>query len=98
MTPEDLHRLLAKIDRRLDAIDDKLESLTQNRNKSLEWIGQLGEQINSLDAFREEVRASFEPVLNKLGDIDDVMRILRSATSDVARRVEKIEWERRKAG
>lgn len=98
MTSDELRLALAKIDQRLDALDQKLEVLTQTRHKSIEWIGQLGEQISSLDAFREEVRAGFEPLLHKLGDIDDVMRILRSATSDVARRVEKLEWERRKVG
>ncbi|MBC7794801.1 MAG: hypothetical protein H7Z43_13940, partial [Clostridia bacterium] len=56
------------------------------------------QQIESLDEFREEVRASFEPLLHKLGDIDEVMRILRHATSDVARRVEVLEWDRRKVG
>lgn len=96
--PEELKSVLDRLETRLGDIDSKLTNVMSNRNKSFEWIGQLSEQIHSLDEFREEVRASFEPLMHKLGDIDEVMRILRHATSDVARRVEQLEWDRRKVG
>lgn len=96
--PEELKTVLDRLENRLTDIDAKLSTVMSNRLKSFEWIGQLSEQIQSLDEFREEVRASFEPLMHKLGDIDEVMRILRHATSDVSRRVETLEWDRRKAG
>jgi chromosome segregation ATPase len=96
--PEELKSILDRLETRLGEIDTKLTSVMSNRKKSIEWIGQLSEHVRSLDEFREEVRASFEPLLHKLGDIDEVMRILRHATSDVARRVEALEWDRRKVG
>lgn len=80
-------------------MDEKLDVLSTSRRKSMEWIGQLSEHINSLDAFREEVRQSFEPMMQKLEHLDEVMRILRHATSDVSRRIEQVESDqRRKAG
>ncbi len=82
---------LRRLDQRLDAIDKKLDALTRNRGKSLEWIATLSEHIESLDEFREEVRATFEPFVGKLDNMDDVMRILRHATADVSRRIESIE-------
>lgn len=96
--PEELTSVLERLETRLGEIDTKLTSVMSNRNKSFEWIGQLSEHVRSLDEFREEVRASFEPLMHKLGDIDEVMRILRHATSDVSRRVEALEWDRRKVG
>lgn len=96
--PEELKTILDRLENRLGDIDTKLTSVMSSRHKSLEWIGQLSEHVRSLDEFREEVRASFEPLLHKLGDIDEVMRILRHATSDVSRRVEQLEGGRRKAG
>jgi chromosome segregation ATPase len=89
--PEELRTLLDRLESRLGDIDAKLATVTTHRNKSMEWIAQLSEHVRSLDEFREEVRASFEPVMHKLSDIDDVMRIMRHATSDVARRVEDLE-------
>jgi chromosome segregation ATPase len=89
--------LLRRVEARLEEIDNKLDRVTQSRHKSLEWMATLSEHVQSLDAFREEVRASFEPLLAKLQDIDEVMRIMRHATADVARRVTEIE-QRRMAG
>lgn len=83
--------MLRRIESRLDGVDSKLEELTRARGKSLEWIGQLSEHIESLDAFREEVRASFEPLSHQLDRLDEISRILRHATSDVSRRVESLE-------
>lgn len=85
---------LARIETRLDAIDQKLESLTMARRKSMEWIAQLSEHIGSLDNFREEVRASLEPLFTKIESVEDNLRILRHATSDVSRRVDGIEGQR----
>ena len=96
--PEELKTILDRLEGRLGEIDTKLTSVMSNRKKSIEWIGQLSEHVRSLDEFREEVRASFEPLMHKLGDIDEVMRILRHATSDVSRRIEALEWDRRKVG
>lgn len=96
--PEKLTQMLSRMEERLGAIDAKLDGLVHARKKSMEWIGQLSEHVRSLDEFREEVRASFEPLLHKLDDIEEVVRILRHATSDVSRRVEGIEWDKRKAG
>ena len=92
--PEDLKSVLERLETRLNDIDAKLQAVMTTRNKSMQWIGQLSEHVRSLDEFREEVRASFEPVMHKLSDIDDVMRIMRHATSDVARRVEQLEGNR----
>lgn len=94
----DLGPILDKISDRLDAIDHKLQTMQSSRKKSMEWIGQLSEHVRSLDAFREEVRTTLEPLFGKLETIDELMRILRHATSDVARRVESLEVEHRKAG
>ena len=91
-------RLESKIEARFDAIETKLAKVVGSRQKSLEWVGMLAEQIRSLDDFREEVRAGFEPLLGKLDNLDEVMRILRHATSDVSRRVENLERGYRKAG
>jgi hypothetical protein len=95
--PDPMASVLDRISNRLDAIDTKLAALHMSRKKSMEWIGQLSEHVRSLDAFREEVRQTLEPLFGKLEGIDELMRILRHATSDVARRVENLE-ERRKAG
>ena len=78
-------------------MDRKLDGLSKTRHKSLEWVSVLSEQVQSLDAFREEVRASFEPVLGKLSNLDDVLRILRHATSDVSRRVDRLEQRQLRA-
>ena len=51
------------------------------------------EHIESLDEFRDEVRASLEPLSVKLNNLDEVMRIMRHATVDVSRRVENLENE-----
>ena len=96
MADSELLTALRRIETRLDAMDAKLEELTRARNKSLEWIGQLSEQIRSLDVFREEVRASFEPIVGKLDRLDEISRILRHATSDVSRRIETLESRPRK--
>lgn len=83
--------VLSRIEGRLDEIEIKLDSLRNGNRKSLEWIGMLSEHIRDLDAFREEVRASFEPLCGKLDNIDEVVRILRHATVDISRRVETVE-------
>ena len=88
---EHLAQLLERLEDRLDLIDKKIERVSHSRHKSLEWIGQVSEQIRSLDEFREEVRASFEPLIGKLDNIEERMRILRHATVDVSRRVEGLE-------
>jgi len=82
---------LLRIEARLDAIDQKLAAVSASPRKAMEWIGQLAEQVRSLDSFREEVRASLEPLFHKLESLDDVLRIVHHATSDVARRVETLE-------
>jgi len=87
----DLHIFLERLEGRLDDIDTKLELLTKTRHKSLEWVAVLSEQVESLDAFREEVRATFEPLIGKLEGLDEVMRIIRHATSDMSRRVSALE-------
>ncbi|MEE2959395.1 MAG: hypothetical protein VYA34_01530 [Myxococcota bacterium] len=83
--------MLQRIEERLDALDDKLESMKGNTKKSMEWIGTLSEHVRSLDEFREEVRATFEPMAQKMDNVDEVTRILRHATVDISRRVEKIQ-------
>lgn len=88
---QNIEEVLARLESRLEAIDQKLDAVNTAKHKSFEWIGQLSEQIRSLDAFREEVRASFEPLMAKLESMDEVVRIMRHATSDVARRVETLE-------
>ncbi len=93
---EEMEPYLDRICNRLDAIDQKLAALHTSRKKTMEWIGQLSEHVRSLDAFREEVRQTLEPLFGKLESIDELMRILRHATNDVARRVESLEGERRK--
>lgn len=95
---EDVMHLLGRIERRLDEIDSKIDNLQQGRRKSMEWIATLSEHIRSLDAFREEVRASYEPLLAKIEAIDEITRILRHATSDVSRRVEMLERASVEAG
>lgn len=98
MSEHDVTSVLETIVNRLDSIDQKLTSLTKQRQKSMEWLAQLAEHVSSLDAFREEVRGSFEPLFGKLEGLDEVMRIMRHATSDVSRRVEQLENTRRRAG
>lgn len=83
--------VLGRIEGRLDEIEIKLDSMRNGNRKSLEWIGMLSEHIRDLDSFREEVRASFEPLCGKLDNIDEVVRILRHATVDISRRVETVE-------
>jgi chromosome segregation ATPase len=93
----DLETLIANISSRLDAIDNKLEHLASGRRKSMEWIAQLSEHVGSLDAFREDVRATLEPLYDKLENVEDGLRVLRHATSDVSRRVESLEQPSRRA-
>jgi chromosome segregation ATPase len=97
-TPSNLELTIARIEDRLCALDKKVEQLLTVRHKSMEWLATMAEQVESLDAFREEVRASLEPLFDKLRNLDEINRILRHATSDVARRVDEIEGLRRKAG
>jgi len=85
--PPRIAEALLRIEARLDAIDQKLAAVSASPRKAMEWIGQLAEQVRSLDSFREEVRASLEPLFHKLESLDDVLRIVHHATSDVARRV-----------
>ena len=91
MSEKDLAGVLARLETRLDQIEMKLDNIRISNRKSLEWIGMLSEHIRSLDEFREEVRASFEPMIGKLDNIDEVTRILRHATVDLSRRVEHVE-------
>ena len=86
-----LLEVLERLESRLDRIEDKVDSIKAGHRKSLEWIGTLSEHIRSLDDFREEVRASFEPLCGKLDHVDEVVRILRHATVDISRRVEAVE-------
>jgi hypothetical protein len=87
----ELEAALGRIEARLDAIDKKIESASLSPRKVVEWMGQLSEQVHSLDAFREEVRATLEPLFSKLEGLDEVLCILRHATSDVSRRVGALE-------
>lgn len=93
----DLNEAFRRLETRLDAIDEKLAQLTLARRKSMEWIANLSEQISSLDAFREEVRASFEAMMGKVDNMEELSRILRHATNDVSRRIEAVEHHQ-KAG
>ena len=88
-----LNELTETLNRRLDAIEAKLDVMRGASRKGLEWIGMLSEHIESLDEFRDEVRASLEPLAMKLDNLDEVMRIMRHATVDVSRRVENLENE-----
>ncbi len=97
-TSVDLAETLARIEARLAAVDTKVDAIQQSWRKSMEWLGQMGEHVQSLDAFREEVRASLEPLFHKLDNVDDVMHIMRHATADVARRIDALEGKRRLAG
>ncbi|MFC1610736.1 hypothetical protein ACFL6C_07250 [Myxococcota bacterium] len=92
---EEMAATVARIEERMEAVDRKLDQILSTRRKSLEWLATMSEQVQSLDAFREEVRASLEPLFDKLRNLDEIMRILRHATSDVARRVEEMEASRR---
>jgi len=95
--PKEFDDCLAAIAARLDAIDAKLDAMASSRRKSMEWIGQLSEHIRSLDSFREEVRATLEPLFAKLENMDEGMRVLRHATSDVSRRLESFERPKKAA-
>jgi hypothetical protein len=94
----DPQAVLERIEARLDAVDKKVETMAMSWRKAMEWIAQMGEHVRSLDDFREEVRAGLEPLFMKLDNVDEVMRIIRHATSDVSRRVEEMEGKRRLAG
>ena len=61
-----LNELTETLNRRLDAIEAKLDVMCGASRKGLEWIGMLSEHIESLDEFRDEVRASLEPLSVKL--------------------------------
>ena len=84
--PFDLQLTLEGVCARLDAIDKKVETMSASWRKAMEWIGQMGEHVRSLDDFREEVRASLEPLFNKLDNVDDVMRIMRHACRGASKR------------
>ena len=89
-------QMLERIESRLDRIEGMVESMKLSSRKSLEWVGTLSEHIRSLDDFREEARASFEPLVDKLDCTDEILRILRHATVDVSRRIERLERLERK--
>ena len=89
-------QMLGRIEGRLDRIEVMVESMRSSSRKSLEWVATLSEHIRSLDDFREEVRTSFEPVVDKLDCTDEILRILRHATVDVSRRIERLERLERK--
>lgn len=95
MVESEVLAALHRIESRLEGFESKLQELGRGRGKALEWVGRLSEHIASLDAFREEVRASFEPISHQLDRLEEVSRILRHATSDVSRRVESLESVRR---
>ncbi len=96
---EHIPEMLERIEERLNRIEEKLDALYVARKKSMEWMGVLSEQVQSLDMFREEVRASYEALAGKLEGMEELMRVLRHATSDVARRVEQLEHRpKKKAG
>jgi len=97
-TPFDLPASLSRLEARLDDIDRKVETMSTTWRKAMEWIAQMGEHVQSLDDFREEVRASLEPLFSKLDNVDEIMRIMRHATSDVSRRIDLLESDRRLAG
>jgi chromosome segregation ATPase len=91
---DDCHSLeatLTRIEDRLESLERKIDTISASPRKAVEWIGQLSEQVRSLDLFREEVRATLEPLYHKLESLDEVLLILRHATSDVSRRVEYLE-------
>ena len=90
-------QMLGRIEVRLDRIEEMVESMRTTSRKSLEWVGTLSEHIRSLDDFREEARASFEPLVDKLDCTDEILRILRHATVDVSRRIERLERRERKS-
>ncbi len=83
--------MLERIEGRLDRIEDIVATMKTSSRKSLEWVGILSEHIDSLDEFREEVREKFEPLADKLDCTDEILRILRHATVDVSRRIERLE-------
>ena len=83
--------VLERIESRLDRIETLVDSMKLSSRKSLEWVGTLSEHIRSLDEFREEVRASFEPLVDKIDCTEEIIRILRHATVDVSRRIERLE-------
>ena len=91
MTDSKISEVFERLESRLDQIENKLDNLRSTHRKSLEWVGTVSEHIESLDAFRQEVRVSFEPVLGKLENVDEVSRILRHAMVDLSRRLEKLE-------
>jgi len=91
MSQTELVEVIGSLEARLCEIERKVESVRNQSRKSMEWIGMLSEHIHSLDSFRVEVRESFEPISDKLGCIDDVVRILRHATADVSRRIGNVE-------
>ena len=93
MTDPEITSILARLDTRLAAIEQKLDTVRTTNRKSHEWIGTLAQHIQRLDQFRDEVRASFEPFSDKLGCQDEVLRILRHATADVSRRIDNVESE-----
>jgi hypothetical protein len=79
------------MEERFDALERKIDLAVTARHKSMEWIATLAEQMESVEDFRQEVRSTFEPIVNKLDNVDELIRILRHATSDVSRRIERIE-------
>lgn len=95
---DNLSEAVARIEQKLTELDAKLDTLAQNRRKSMEWMATLASHVESLDAFREEVRSSLEPLFQKLQHLDEIIRIHQHATSDVARRIETLEEYRRCAG
>ena len=97
MVDVNTEQMLERVENRLDRIEGMVESMKSTRGKSLEWVATLSEHIRSLDEFREEVRASFEPLRDKLDCVDEILRILRHATVDVSRRIERLEKLERKS-
>ena len=93
--PQAISDVLSRLEERLAHMEQKIDAISQTRTKSFEWIAQLSEHVSSLDDFREEVRASLEPLFYKLENLDEIIRILRHATSDVSRRVERLEPTRK---
>lgn len=82
---------LQRLEARLEEMNGKMDTLILARRKFMEWMANHSQQIDSLDSFREEVRATFEPLVGKLRNVDDIQRVLRHATSDLSRRMETLE-------
>ena len=90
-TELEIIQVLERIEARLNRIEETVQGVRMSTRKSMEWIGTLSEHMSAFDIFRDEVRSTLEPVMNKLDCNDEGLRILRHATVDVSRRIELLE-------